>query len=166
MMIRRGNILRSSVWRFTEIGKENFPMQRLNDITKTSRRGEEKYFYRKEEEKENFRRKIRVIIAMLRRRTGGGSGITSRSCTSWLRQTSEDRVFPPREIIILDGSESGKICRVYSLLHRRFQRILFFSISLSQLFDFLTTTQCNFEFQINSLSIVKIESNFFFFKKI
>lgn len=94
-------------------------MQRLNDITKTSRRGEEKYFYRKEEEKENFRRKIRVIIAMLRRRTGGGSGITSRSCTSWLRQTSEDRVFPPREIIILDGSESGKICRVYSLLHCR-----------------------------------------------
>lgn len=119
-------------------------MQRLNDITKTSRRGEEKYFYRKEEEKENFRRKIRVIIAMLRRRTGGGSGITSRSCTSWLRQTSEDRVFPPREIIILDGSESGKICRVYSLLHRRFQRILFFSISLSQLFDFLTTTQIQF----------------------
>lgn len=166
MTIRRGNILRSSVWRFTEIGKENFPMQRLNDNTKTSRRGEEKYFYRKGEEKENFRRKIRVIIAMLRRRTGGGSGITSRSCTSWLRQTSEDRVFPPREIIILDGSESGKICRVYSLLHRRFQRILFFSISLSQLFDFLTTTQCSFEFQINSLSIVKIESNFFFFKKI
>lgn len=165
-MIRRGNILRSSVWRFTEIGKENFPMQRLNDNTKTSRRGEEKYFYRKGEEKENFRRKIRVIIAMLRRRTGGGSGITSRSCTSWLRQTSEDRVFPPREIIILDGSESGKICRVYSLLHRRFQRILFFSISLSQLFDFLTTTQCSFEFQINSLSIVKIKSNFFFFKKI
>lgn len=166
MTIRRGNILRSSVWRFTEIGKENFPMQRLNDNTKTSRRGEEKYFYRKGEEKENFRRKIRVIIAMLRRRTGGGSGITSRSCTSWLRQTSEDRVFPPREIIILDGSESGKICRVYSLLHRRFQRILFFSISLSQLFDFLTTTQYSFEFQINSLSIVKIKSNFFFFKKI
>lgn len=94
-------------------------MQRPNDITKTSRRGEEKYSYRKGKEKENFRRKIRVIIAMLRRRTGGGSGITSRSCTSWLRQTSEDRVFPPREIIILDGSESGKICRVYSLLHCR-----------------------------------------------
>lgn len=119
-------------------------MQRPNDITKTSRRGKEKYSYRKGKEKENFRRKIRVIIAMLRRRTGGGSGITSRSCTSWLRQTSEDRVFPPREIIILDGSESGKICRVYSLLHRRFQRILFFSISLSQLFDFLTTTQIQF----------------------